>query len=281
MAFLLVSGRIETLPHASRPRVASPPSSRRSRPCAGSRAISSSSASRRGAPAAGAASRVDAVLCRTCERDVPRIAARACALCQEATAAAPGGLCRACEAAPFPLAACCAEAWFEAGAADWVKRWKYAAPGLRGLDPARRSRGARAPARRAGARAGAAARCDRAGAAPSRADPRARLLAGRSARGAGEPGGRRAARRSAPRARARHAEPDRPRRARAPPQRGRRLHARARARVPETVWLVDDVVTTGATLGEAARVLRAAGAQPRGRRLPRPHPRAAALKGRG
>ena len=34
-----------------------------------------------------------------------------------------------------------------------------------------------------------------------------------------------------------------------------------RGAVPESVWLVDDVVTTGATLGEAARTLRRAGAR--------------------
>ena len=36
---------------------------------------------------------------------------------------------------------------------------------------------------------------------------------------------------------------------------------RARGKVPARIWLVDDVATTGATLGEAARALRRAGAR--------------------
>jgi ComF family protein len=39
------------------------------------------------------------------------------------------------------------------------------------------------------------------------------------------------------------------------------FRARAPGAIPARVWLVDDVVTTGATLLEAARVLRRAGAR--------------------
>jgi ComF family protein len=48
-------------------------------------------------------------------------------------------------------------------------------------------------------------------------------------------------------------------------RRGRRRNVRGAftcaAGVPASIWLVDDVVTTGSTLAEAARMLRAAGAR--------------------
>jgi predicted amidophosphoribosyltransferase len=49
--------------------------------------------------------------------------------------------------------------------------------------------------------------------------------------------------------------------ARAARERNVRGAFRARASVPPRVWLVDDVVTTGSTLAEAARALRGAGAR--------------------
>ena len=256
MAFLLASGRIETLPQLAfrdPPVPAEPPLPGLARDllelclpprCAGCR--------RRVAR--------DAVLCRTCERDVPRIAVRACALCQEVTAAAPGGLCTACDAAPFPLAACCAEVWFEAGAADWVKRWKYAAPGLRGLDAAAEAvarallRGAlaRVPGPPPGAIVPVPlhpARIRARGFSPAAA------LAAQASRAVSAP----LAARLLERVRDTPSQTGLDARARRRNVAGAFTLAR-RARVPETVWLVDDVVTTGATLGEAARVLRASGA---------------------
>jgi ComF family protein len=140
-----------------------------------------------------------------------------------------------------------------------VRRFKYASPGLAGLDPAAEAV-ARLLVREAAARVpGPApdalvpvplhpARIRSRGFAP------AAILARVAARALGAP-----AVAGLQRVRDTPSQTglDRP---------GRRRNvagafAPGRAAPGPTVWLVDDVVTTGATLGEAARALRAAGAR--------------------
>jgi len=197
-------------------------------------------------------------LCARCNGALPRIEPEACPGCQDARAPAPGARCVRCAAAPGPLDACCAAVWFEGAAAGFVRRFKYAAPGLAGLDPAAEAV-ALLLAREAAARMpGPAplalvpiplhpARIRSRGFAP------AAVLARALARTLGAPavGALRRVRDTPS-----QTGLDRP---------GRRRNvagafAPARPLPGATVWLVDDVVTTGATLGEAAGALRAAGA---------------------
>ncbi|HEX2484547.1 MAG TPA: ComF family protein [Myxococcota bacterium] len=197
-------------------------------------------------------------LCTACDRALARIDRSACPACQDA-APAPGMRCEACASGSGVLDACCAAVWFEGAAASYVRRFKYAGPRLAGFDP-----GAEAVALALVREAAAlvpgplpdalvpvplhAARVRARGFTPSA------VLARSLARALGAPPlGALLRVRDTPS----QTWLDRP---------GRRRNvagafAPARAVPGCTVWLVDDVVTTGATLGEAARVLREAGAR--------------------
>jgi len=201
-------------------------------------------------------------LCPRCWGQLEHIPADLCVACQSLGPAA-GGRCRACEAdrEARTLDACIAPVFFEGGGARWVRRFKYAGRGLSSLDP-----GAEAVAaglvRDAARRLADALPWQAEAVVPVPAHPRRLRERGFSA--------------AAVLARAVSEEcrvPLRPellRRLRhTPSQTGRGVAERRRnvtgafAALPETperVWLVDDVVTTAATLGEAARTLRAAGA---------------------
>jgi ComF family protein len=190
---------------------------------------------------------------------------RICASC--GSEALHGPLCARCELPvagdlglpPRPLSAWCAATLHEGAGADWVRRFKYPARGLAGLDPA-------AEAVAFGLLRRLARRVP--GAAPDLVVPvplharrlrergfsPASLLARALAREAGV--------RCAPVLLARLRDtPSQTGLSRAARRRNVAGAFEAKAPSPPRVWLVDDVVTTGSTLLHAARALRRAGAR--------------------
>lgn len=160
-----------------------------------------------------------------------------------------------------PLSGLVAAVSFEGDVLTWIHRFKYPAPGLAGLDPAARSVALEL------ARAAAARACTpppdcvvpiplhRQRLAARGFNPSA-LLAREIARVAGV----RFAPRLLVRTRDTPSQTGRGRRARIQNVAGA-FSCRTPARVPDRIWLVDDVVTTGSTLREAARLLRRCGAR--------------------
>jgi ComF family protein len=190
---------------------------------------------------------------------------RLCAGCGREARRAP--LCPACALAPAGplgppprgLAAWHAAIAYEAAGADWVRRFKYPARGLRGLDPAAEAVALHLTRRLAAGLPGGA---------PDAVVPVP--LHPRRLRARGFSPAALLARVCAREARARFAPVLLARLRDTPSQTGLARAARrrnvagafaARAASPARVWLVDDVVTTGSTLAEAARALRRAGAR--------------------
>ncbi len=197
--------------------------------------------------------------CSPCARAIARLPRGGCRICQ-APFAAGDGRCGACARDRLPLAQIVAEAAFEGEVADWVHRFKYPAAGLAGLDP-------RPVAALAALVADAAARLD--GARPelfvpvpihaSRRRARGFHPAGELAHALGRSLGLAVAHRALVATRATASQTGLDRAARRRNVRGAIARGDADLRRVRCLALVDDVVTTGATLAECARVLRRAG----------------------
>ncbi len=198
------------------------------------------------------------LLCPGCARALPWTEPDACGLCELRPRTSDSPRCAACARRRRPLAACVAGVRFEGDAAQWIKRFKYASPWQPAFGAVERAR-IRALVRASAARMPDEQpdalvpiplhrrRLQRRGFNP------AQVVARELAREVGAP--------------LRHAL----RRTRdTPSQTGLDRAARrrnlagafaTRGAVTPHVWLVDDVVTTGATLEAAARALRRAGAR--------------------
>jgi len=200
-----------------------------------------------------------AVLCAACDARLPRLPANGCPRCQRAVRR--GAACGACAGRASPLAACIAAAAYAGDVESWIQRFKYPRRGWRGLDPAPLGVVRQLVSEAARAAPAASPAC----VVPVPLHPRrlrergfnpAALLARCVAR---ERGGHFDAG-LLERVRDTPSQTGLARRARRANVRGC-FRVRAGAAVPPVVWLVDDVVTTGSTLAEAARALRRAGAR--------------------
>ncbi|MDH3519406.1 MAG: double zinc ribbon domain-containing protein [Myxococcales bacterium] len=200
-----------------------------------------------------------APLCRACFAALPSVARDRCARCQQAPALARNGVCAACDARASPLRACVASVWFRDEIELWIRRFKYPHRGLAARDAAAAGV-VRALARAAAERApGAAPACVipvplHARALRRRGFNPAALLARDVACAVAAPFSALALRRL-------RDTPSQTGLDRAARRRNVRGAFSAPHPVPERLWLVDDVVTTAATLEEAARALRRAGAR--------------------
>ncbi len=179
------------------------------------------------------------VLCPPCDATLPRIEAP--------------------EPAPPGLDACVAAAEYRAATELWIHRFKYPKPGLAGIDTAAGSV-VRMLAREAAARAPGdlPALVLPVPLHPKRLAARgfnpAGLLARSVARAARIPIDARALRRT-------HDTPTQTGLGAADRRRNVRGAFRVMRPLPQSIWLVDDVITTGSTLSETARACRAAGAR--------------------